>query len=289
MKTKDFVRRFEAMLSGPRKFKNMVAKATNILEAGISARRASLPALPKSSELPVLYVFGKTTLFFTTGVLEAMEDIRMVHMTRCAVKIQTGARGKLARMDFRRRFAGFELTRRLQAWCRGTLQLRRYLLLRRSIIRAQTRYRGKAARNRVLAIRADRERNAAELEMRAQQELQEAAEHRDKMNTVAAANADKAWRRKKANKNLAKAEAREVAAKAAVVKAGEDVKTEHHTRAALLDKEERMRQDAAKSMEMALHYSEEKAQADGEKVQKFSSAGQQVLLIDYGLQVQCRP
>jgi hypothetical protein len=298
MKIKAFVSRFEAVnsapaLKSPKKAsafgfqlaENLQQKAASILDAGIKERRGSLPPTVKDDQ--PLYVFGKTLIFFTKGVLEAMEDIRIVHMCKCAVKIQTCARGKLQRLAFRRQFAGFVLTRRLQAWCRGCLKRKRFQLLRRAIIKAQTRYRGTSARKRVLTLRAERAAKAAEMAEEAQKELEDAALYTERMNVAATAAADKAWKRKKANKNLAKAQAREDAAKAAVENASGDAEAEQQARQAYLHKEEKMRQEAANAMEHALHYSEQQVEEKQEKVERFAApAGKQGMVMDVVFELQ---
>jgi myosin-5 len=203
------------------------------------------------------YAIGKTKLFFAGGVLEALEDGRLEAMLGQVISIQCAARCMIARKKISFRRGTESNIVKLQRWVRCHRQRRRYRLMLRAIVHAQSVYRRRAGKRKVLHVRHRRasiaaaDAAAARCEQVAKKQQQEEAEEAAQEARVTAA--------KRASMVMAAEEAQKVAEKAA---------TEEKAAAKAAEEKEAAKVTEDQKVELAVDKAteeEKQAYADAEK------------------------
>ncbi|EQC29751.1 hypothetical protein SDRG_12523 [Saprolegnia diclina VS20] len=103
---------------------------------------------PLHLETPAHYQLGRTKVYFQSGVLEALDQIKRSRLTVHALAIQRFARGFLARLHYKRKRMAIV---KLQAVVRCVLAMKRYHALYNGMLALQARWRGVKAR-RIFAV-----------------------------------------------------------------------------------------------------------------------------------------
>uniref|UniRef100_K3WUY8 Myosin motor domain-containing protein n=1 Tax=Globisporangium ultimum (strain ATCC 200006 / CBS 805.95 / DAOM BR144) TaxID=431595 RepID=K3WUY8_GLOUD len=122
------------------------------------------------------FAVGKTKVYFSSGLLQKLEDRRNAILKDHALKIQKTVRGYVLRKRFVQLRAA---TIKIQAFSRGGFQKMRFRKFRAGVIRMQARHRGRKQRVvfAELVIKVRRERQLAlERERQAQRERERESE-----------------------------------------------------------------------------------------------------------------
>ncbi|OQR89598.1 myosin-like protein [Achlya hypogyna] len=111
-----------------------------------------------------LFAIGRTKVYFSSGLLQRLEDRRNELLREFAALIQRNVRMFACRQRYQRlRRAAVLVQAHSRAWLVGVQQRRWYTTLQRGVLRAQAQSRGRAQRHRFRAlVEAERARKEAE-------------------------------------------------------------------------------------------------------------------------------